>query len=251
MGKALALWTCPRSVSTAFGVMMIERGDFKVLHEPYGPAYYLSEQRQSDRKHGEPPQPECNYDNITRNIEILAAAGPVFLKDMAYYVEPLLDEGFLNRFENTLLIRNPLAQLPSLYRFWPDFTMAETGYPALHRLAMTVKHATGRMPPIIDAADVVAAPAETIAAYCRAVDIAFRPEALTWDARERPELNWWEGGSWHRTVSTSVGFTRRQRTDDAANEAAIKTAPALREAYAHCEPLYRDLYEHRLRPLRP
>src|SRR6056297_3381488 len=91
MRKALALWTCPRSVSTAFGVMMMERGDFKVLHEPYGPAYYLSEQRQSDRKHGEPPQPEYNYDNITRNIETLAADGPVFLKDMAYYVEPLPD----------------------------------------------------------------------------------------------------------------------------------------------------------------
>jgi hypothetical protein len=249
MRTALALWTCPRSVSTAFGVMMIERGDFKVLHEPYGPAYYLSEQRQSDRKQGEPPQPEHNYDVVTGTIETLVADGPVFLKDMAYYVEPVLDEGFLARFENTLLIRNPLEQLPSLYRSWPDFTMAETGYPALHRVATIARDATGRMPPIIDAADLVAAPAETVAAYCRAVDIPFRPEALTWEARERPELNWWEGGSWHGTVSASTGFTTRPRTDEAADAAAIERVPTLREACAHCAPLYRELYEHRLRPL--
>ena len=34
MNKIIALWATPRSISTAFEVMMQEQGDFDTLHEP-------------------------------------------------------------------------------------------------------------------------------------------------------------------------------------------------------------------------
>ena len=45
----LALWATPRTVSTAFERMMIERGDHLVLDEPWSRAYYFGPERVSDR----------------------------------------------------------------------------------------------------------------------------------------------------------------------------------------------------------
>ena len=47
--KSIALWAVPRSISTAFERVFVERGDFKVFHEPFSASYYYSEERQSDR----------------------------------------------------------------------------------------------------------------------------------------------------------------------------------------------------------
>jgi hypothetical protein len=39
----------PRSVSTALERVFVERGDFKVFHEPFSVSYYYSPERRSDR----------------------------------------------------------------------------------------------------------------------------------------------------------------------------------------------------------
>lgn len=243
----LALWTCPRSVSTAFEVMMMERGDLQVLHEPYGPCYYMSSDRSSDRKADEPDQPENTYAAVTARLLAAAAQGPLFFKDMPYYATPILDAAWAGLFRNTFLIRDPARLLPSLYKAWPDFTLEETGYQALFRLAKLEEARTGRMPVIVDAGDLLADPVATVKAYCKAVDLPFMPEALTWEAKERPALNWWEGGSWHGAVSKSVGFTVDSAAQGPLPESAVADAPAaVRDAYAVCAPLYLDLYEARL-----
>ena len=52
-----ALWTHPRSISTAFERAMIELGDLKILHEPFYYYYYVKkddatiEQQYVDPKH--------------------------------------------------------------------------------------------------------------------------------------------------------------------------------------------------------
>ena len=35
--KPVALWAVPRSISTAFERVFVERDDFEVLHEPFRP----------------------------------------------------------------------------------------------------------------------------------------------------------------------------------------------------------------------
>ncbi len=49
VNRIIALWAAPRSVSTAFERMMMERGDHAVVHEPFSAHYYLSSARTSDR----------------------------------------------------------------------------------------------------------------------------------------------------------------------------------------------------------
>ena len=41
--KPVALWAVPRSISTAFERVFVERDDFEVLHEPFSAAYYYGE----------------------------------------------------------------------------------------------------------------------------------------------------------------------------------------------------------------
>jgi hypothetical protein len=38
--KPVALWAVPRSISTAFERVFVERDDFEVLHEPFSASYY-------------------------------------------------------------------------------------------------------------------------------------------------------------------------------------------------------------------
>ncbi len=45
----LALWATPRTVSTAFERMMIERGDHTVVNEPWSRCYYYGPSRRSER----------------------------------------------------------------------------------------------------------------------------------------------------------------------------------------------------------
>jgi hypothetical protein len=47
--KPVALWAVPRSISTAFERVFVERDDFEVLHEPFSDAYYYGPDRLSDR----------------------------------------------------------------------------------------------------------------------------------------------------------------------------------------------------------
>jgi hypothetical protein len=62
----LALWATPRTVSTAFERMMIERGDHLVLDEPWSRAYYFGPDRRSDRF--ELTFPESTYAGVEAGV---------------------------------------------------------------------------------------------------------------------------------------------------------------------------------------
>lgn len=74
------LWATPRTVSTAFERMMIERGDHVVYDEPFSAAYYLGPDRRSTRfaelvDDGDPAE-------VVDRLGEAATRAPVFVKDM-------------------------------------------------------------------------------------------------------------------------------------------------------------------------
>ncbi|MEZ5269359.1 MAG: hypothetical protein R2789_12650 [Microthrixaceae bacterium] len=79
----IVLWTTPRSRSTAFERMMIERGDHTVLDEPFSARYYFSSERRSLRYDVE--EPESTGGRVLERILSEAELAPVFVKDMAYH----------------------------------------------------------------------------------------------------------------------------------------------------------------------
>ena len=49
------------------------------------------------------------------------------------------------------------------------------------------------------------------AAWCEAVGIDFKPEALRWDTGKASELTWYETGTWHDNLARSTTLSRQQR----------------------------------------
>src|SRR5215204_6081903 len=64
--KPVALWAVPRSISTAFERVFVERDDFEVLHEPFSASYYYGADRQSDRFADAEPKAEYSYERCWR-----------------------------------------------------------------------------------------------------------------------------------------------------------------------------------------
>ncbi len=246
--KPIALWCHGRARSTAMGRMMFERGDHVVLDEPFGRAYYFSDERVSFRRTDVSPDPEHRFERVCESILAQSAERPVFVKDHAYHVIDRVTPDFLRLFRNAFLIRHPAESLRSLFARMPDATERETGYAALVQMVAALRD-LGEWPILIDAQDLVDAPHATIAAWCQAIGIRFMPDALSWAAGIPSEFDayWWGDPSWHKSLARSTGFAAQSDL----GYPGLDDDPRLRRAYEACLPHYQDLQRYRLRPLLP
>ena len=237
--RRIALWAVPRSVSTAFERVFIERDDAEVLHEPFSHAYYHGPERQSDRFDLVEPQPEHAYEAVIADVLAPREAPIVFVKDMAYQAQPVDAPGFFARFTNTFLIREPAEALLSLHRMWPDFTFEEAGFAQQAQLFEFVTDVLAQPAVVVDATDFRCDPERTMAAYCAAVGIEHRDDALSWNAGTVPEWQGW--AEWHRDAEQSSGVLP---------PAAAPLPDALPARVQHmvelCRPHYERLYAERL-----
>ena len=238
MAKPIALWAVPRSLSTAFERVFVERDDLEVLHEPFSASYYYGEDRLSDRYSDVEPEAEHNYERVLAEVLRPREEKRVFLKDMAYQAKGVMSPEFISNFVNTFIVRDPKYVLTSLYKMWPDFTLEETGYEDLY---WAFRYATeaGEDPVVVDAMTFSENPASILATYCERVGLPFRPEALSWEPGEVEEWNSWEG--WHEAAERSTGIKRAERRDPALPQ-------ELQEAYEHCLPYYYTLAAHTISP---
>lgn len=232
MHRILALWAVPRSASTAFERMMIERGDHTVFDEPFSATYYFSDERRSDRfDHG---LPRSSWTDVLDDLRAAARERPVFFKDMAYHASPYLDTDALEGFVHTFLVRDPRLAIPSLARRWPDFTDEETGYGALRDLFRRVREAAGTTPLVIDADELRRSPEGVVRTWCRVVGIRFVRDALSWEPGMQPQWRLWR--DWYETVAQSTGFLPPV-DGEPPPVADARVAAAIDDAL----PLYREL----------
>jgi hypothetical protein len=234
--KPIVLWAVPRSRSTAFLRIMLERGDLEVVHEPFS---YL----QVDHHF------ELAGRRVTSMIELLdvmldvnANERRVFAKDTSdYKYTPLLDdERLFSDVINTFMIREPRSAISSHYAMNPQATLDEYGFEYLHAIFDAVRSATGEVPLVIDGDDLVANPEATVQTYCQRVGLEFIPEAMRWEPGQR--ANWQRTSRWHGEVAESNGLVTKapkQRETPDTNE-------HLRRIAEHHQPFYDALAHHRL-----
>jgi len=235
MHKIIAMWSHPRSMSTALERVMRERGDLTVLHEPFMYDYYL---RPGNRtfEHFEPePGDPTDYAGIRDMILDHSRKRPVFFKDMAYYVQDALpdDPEFMAAMSHAILIRDPAESILSYQRKDPGFTCEEVGHEALWRLYEGLR-AAGSIPVVIRSAALRTDPVGQMARYWQAVGLEDRPEALSWD-NEVPE-GWKSVEAWHSEVLSSSGIKPAEDRDYRTELAALG-AP-FTEYDAHHRPFY-------------
>ncbi len=233
--RIIVLWTTPRSRSTAFERMMIERGDHTVIDEPFSARYYFSSESRSNRY--EPTEPDATGEKVLGDLLREAESGPVFVKDMAYHTTGMMSPELLANFTNTFLVREPTATLSSLARKWPDHTAEEAGFDALGR-AFDILVSAGSTPPVIDGDDLAARPEEVIAAWCEAVGIPFMAEALSWEPGMVPQWIRWQ--DWYEGVAASTGFVA-PTSGAAPDTAQPASAPAADPVLERAAQVYRRL----------
>jgi hypothetical protein len=229
--KPVALWAVPRSISTAFERVFVERDDFEVFHEPFGDSYYYSEERLSDRYSDAEPKAEHSYEKVLARI-LEPREKRVFVKDMAYHARGLMGPEFISRFKNTFIIRDPKYVLTSLYKMWPDFTLEETGFEQLYRLFRFATELDPEDVVVVDAMTFSENPVGVLSAYCEHLEIPFRTDSLSWQPREVRRWESWEG--WHEEAQQSTGIKPAERKDP-------QLPRELQEAYEHCLPYYYQL----------
>lgn len=215
---------------------MLERGDLLALHEPLEGLTYFGDIEVEGRTFDAPA-------SLLAWLRDETQARNVFLKETTDHrvrAVVLTDRRFLAEARHAFLIRRPEAIAASLYALAPDMRTEDIGLEALHALHTAVHDADGHPPLVIDSDDLVARPEATMAAYCAAVELPFIPEALTWEAGERPE--WRRSARWHVQVSATSGFEQREPT----YTHTVETSEDLARFAAHHVPYYEQLHAHRL-----
>lgn len=242
----LALWSAPRSRSTAFARMMAERNDRVVVHEPFSQVVDFGEVKVG----GQLAHSEAGVLEVLRAT---AAESPVFFKDTTdfHYPTVLADRDFLASATHTFIIRHPAEAIASHRALAPELGRDEIGFARLYELFAAVQAATGATPVVIDSDDLLDRPAQTVRAYCEAVGIPFLPEALSWEPGMRSE--WRATSRWHASTSRTAGFQRAGDGEATAERAraleVVEADPVLRAHHDYHLPYYDKLRAAALRPV--
>ncbi|KIC09027.1 hypothetical protein RA19_17200 [Leisingera sp. ANG-M1] len=238
MNKIIALWSHPRSMSTAMERVMRERGDLDCAHEPFMYDYYVSRQVRRMPHFDVQPGHPVSYEAIRDMLLERAEQKPVFFKDMSYYVMPriLQDAAFRDRLVNCFLIRNPIASIPSYYKLDPDLTLEEIGLEAQWRHYTGLKQA-GHDPLVIEAEAVRSDTRGTLARMWEKIGLEFSEAAFDWQ-NENPK-DWQQVDGWHGDVSSSRAIRPLTLEEIAGQERKFF-------ALARKEPRLLDYLEHHL-----
>lgn len=245
MNKIIVLWATPRSTSTAFERVMVNRGDMTCFHEPYSEAFYYGEDRRHDRYFIADPGLETTrgltFAGLHQKLTEAASDSQVFIKDFAYSIMHMADNAFLDAFTHTFLIRDPEKVLTSMHARWPDVTLPEIGFEELHTLYLRTADREGNAPVVIDSDDLLAAPEASMKAYCDAVGISFIPNATSWEKRdENPTWNSDEHG-FHDSLKASTGLKPQNR-----DYPPLDSSEDMMRLYSASKPHYDALYEKRI-----
>ena len=231
---SIALWTHPRSVSTAFERYFLERRDFQVFHEEFAVVYQSNNSRTKLPHAQLPSAGPRDYVGVRDRMERARYDGPVFHKDMCYHAISSLiaDHDYLAGQTNVFLVRTPEEAVLSLATIHPGVDFDSIGYAEMPLLFDHVRKATGRMPLVIDSADLTRDPEATLRLVCESAGISFDPAALAWDATM--PAHWQPWSAWHSEAAQSTGITTPRRRYDVA----FDSHPKLRAMVDFCSPFY-------------
>jgi hypothetical protein len=238
----LAMWSGPRNVSTAFMRSWGNREDTLVVDEPFY-AHYLD---YTGLEHPGREEVIAAHERDWRRV-VTALLAPVpegisilYQKQMSHHLLPHMGREWLGSMTHAFLIRDPRPMLASLGEKLGGFDLLATGLPQQVEIFDYVIRTTGRVPPVVDAADLLAEPEPVLRALCSALEVEFSPRMLSWPPGPRATDGAW-AKYWYDRVERSTGF------EAPAAEGPRVLTGQLAEIERQCRPLYGKLREHRLR----
>jgi len=231
----IAMWSGPRTISTALMRSFGNRSDTVVVDEPlYG--YYLA---RTDVQHPGRDEVIASMPAGWREVLAQLATAPLpsgksvyYQKHMTHHLLAEVDRGLLARLSHAFLIRDPRRLLASYARVRSQPVLADLG---LEQQAEIFRAFGG---PVIDSADILRDPRAALEALCDALGLAFDAAMLSWPPGPRPTDGVW-ARYWYDSVWRSTGFGPYL-------DSAAELPPDLEPLAAACQPFYEELAAHRL-----
>ncbi len=240
MAKRIAMWSGPRSISTALMRSFENRPDTFVSDEPfYG--YFLYS---SGIKH--PGRDEilasmtCDYIKVMDEIigSIPNNKKIWYQKHMAHHLPMELEFGWVDQLQNCFLIRDPKEVILSYRKTFISVDIKLLGYARQLELFQYLTDEKGLEPPVVDARDILENPRGVLDKLCQALAIPFMDEMLSWPAGPRETDGIW-AKYWYRNVEESTGFQAYVKENK-------KLPPELTKFYTECRVYYDILHQYRI-----
>lgn len=239
--KRIAMWSGPRNISTALLRSWENRPDTFVCDEPLYAHYLLETGADHPGAEEVIAHHECDWRKVVDWL-----TGPVpggksvfYQKHMTHHLLPGIDRGWLHEVESCFLIREPREMITSLTRKLKAPTLKDTGLAQQVEIFERVCERTGRVPPVIDARDVLEDPEGVLGRLCDVLGLGFLPEMLSWPPGRRETDGIW-AKHWYESVEASTGFQPyRPKPDPVPRE--------LEGLHAACQGYYETMSRHRLR----
>jgi hypothetical protein len=238
----IAMWSGPRNISTAIMRSWGNRPDTFVCDEPFYACYLKA----TGRDHPDAAEVIARGETDSRKV-IAPLIGPIpegkrifYQKQMTHHLLPEIDRGWLAAVTNCFLIRDPAEVIVSYVKKNNDPTLEDIGFVQQAEIFAWVRAATGQVPPVIDAHDVLENPEKILRLLCRAIDIEFSDAMLSWPPGLRETDGIW-AKHWYGEVATSTTFRKPA-------ESVVPAVPErLRDVCERARECYARLCAHRLR----
>jgi hypothetical protein len=232
----IAMWSGPRTVSTALMRAWENRPDTTVTDEPLYAFYLdrtgLDHPGRDEVIASQPTDWQVVLDRLAGPLPDGAAIG--YAKHMTHHLLPEVDRAALAPFRHAHLIRDPRELLGSYARVRAEPTLADLGL----RQQAEIFEAFGG--PVVDSRDLLTAPEGTLRALCQALGVPFDGRMLAWPAGPRDSDGVW-APYWYAGVLSSTGF--------APYRPSAAPLPARLEPLAdQCLPYFTRLHLYRITP---
>ena len=235
MAVRIAMWSGPRTLSTATMRAWENRADTAVVDEPLY-AYYLAATGldHPGRDAVLASQP-TDWRTVVR--ELTAGALPAgttigYQKHMTHHVLPEVDLTAFAGLRHAFLLRDPRQLLASYARVRTQPTLADLG--VTQQLALFRRFGG----PVVDSGDLLRDPEGVLRALCAALEVPFDAAMLSWPPGPRDSDGVW-APHWYASVEASTGFGPYR-------EPGVDLPAHLADLAEECRPAYDEMAGHRL-----
>ena len=234
----IAMWSGPRTVSTALMRSWENRPDTVVSDEPLY-AFYLHRTALAHPGHQTiiASQPTGWREVLSQQTSAPLPPGIAvsYAKHMTHHLLPEVDRAALAPLRHAHLIRDPRELLASYARVRAEPTLEDLG---LRQQAEIFETFGG---PVVDSRDLLTDPEGMLRALCRALDVPFDDRMLSWPAGPRDSDGVW-APYWYDSVYASTGFAPYRPPADPLPD-------RLEPLAERCLPYFSRLHEYRISSL--
>ena len=234
----IAMWSGPRTVSTALMRSWENRPDTVVSDEPLY-AFYL---HRTALAHPASQAIIASQPTDWRVVLTQQTSAPLppgiavsYAKHMTHHLLPEVDRTAFAPFRHAYLIRDPRELLASYTRVRAEPTLDDLG---LRQQAEIFETFGG---PVVDSRDLLADPPGVLAALCGALGVPFDPAMLAWPAGPRDSDGVW-APYWYDSVRSSTGFVPKTPCVPPAAPLPARLEPLA----GQCQPYFDRLHPYRL-----